>query len=125
MSKNLARAVELEQTAEENLADDVVFEPSLMHDGKLVGIAIKDGAHVCWNCFARIGPKDHVDKIMGMGALVRLCEKTDCNSRADELNADRAERDRKGLIVRLGDLTEDERVELVDEIRRKKGELRH
>ena len=124
MSKNLERIVALEQTEKEDLGDDVVFEPSADHGGSLVGIAIKNGERVCWNCFKRVGGRDHVDAVLGMGALVRLCESDDCGARVGELNAERSERERKGLVVNFGDLSEPEREQLVDELARKKRELR-
>ena len=124
MTRHLERTVALEKTPEEDLADDVVFEPSANFQGRLVGIAIKNGHHVCWCCFAAISPRDSSDLVMGEGALVRICGKAECVQRVGEANADRSARDRANQIVRFGDLTEADRESLVEEIKRKKIEFR-
>lgn len=115
--------VALEQTDEANLADDTIFEPSSEYQGRLVSIAVKNGRQVCWCCFDPVSSRDCADVVVGT-AIVRICEKRECSDRVGERNADRAERERKGAIIQLGDLTEPEREQLVDEIERKKRELR-
>ncbi len=124
MSENIARAVELEATPEENLADDVIFEPSLIYQNRRVGIAIKNGTQVCWACFSHVSARDGIDVIMGEGSLVRLCQSEECRKLVGAANRKRDEDRRAGNIVNLADLTEEERVELVEEIQDKKRSYR-
>jgi hypothetical protein len=121
VSENIARTVELERTAEEDLADDVVFEPSIMHENRKVAIAVKDGLHVCWCCFKSVTANTSLDALMGEGIVVRICEDNlECRKKVGEANRKR-DRDREsGNIIQLADLTEAQRVELVEEIKEKK-----
>lgn len=122
MSEYIARSVELEDTPEKDLADDMIFEPSIRYPGNRVAIAIKGGEQVCWCCFSplRIGAQT-IDAPMGEGgALVRICTNERCGGKVSAANRDRDERKRAGSIIQLGDLTEDDRVELVHEIKEKK-----
>ena len=121
MSANIARLVELERTPEEDLADDVIFEPSIIYPGRKVAIAVKNGMQVCWSCFKPVSPRDCIDALMGEGMVVRICDDNEsCRSKVGKANRKRDEDRESGNLVQLADLTEHERVELVEEIEAKK-----
>lgn len=131
MSENLAkrgaleakfRGVELEE--HEDLADDLIFEPSLQYPDRRVAIAIKNGLHVCWNCHVPVKPNESREAILGEGILVRLCQDDACAQSAGDANRTRERARAKGDVVLLSSLSEEEKVELVEEIKEKKKKYR-
>lgn len=127
MSKNLAKRAELEakykdvdEEQHDDLADDVIFEPSLTYEGRRVAIAIKDAVQVCWCCHEPVKTTDCVDAVMGEGAVVRLCDKPECRRLVGDENREREVQRRAGNIIQLSDLSEEEARDLTNEMAEKK-----
>lgn len=98
---------------EEDLADDVVFEPSSQFEGLKVAIAIKDGIQVCWCCFVPVSPVNQVDAMLGEAA-VRLCiGSADCRGKVGKKNRERQNAIDQGDIILTHQLPEKERLHLL------------
>lgn len=134
MSAGIAHRAELEarfkgveeETEREDLADDVIFEPSLVYEGRKVAIAVKDGIQVCWCCFEPVTANECLDALMGEGGVVvRICRGDEsCRKKVGADNRQRDSERRKGNIIMLDGLSENERTELVQEIKEKKSRFR-
>lgn len=121
MTENLNTAA----LTEDELADDVIFEPSSSYPGRKVGIAIKNGLQVCWSCFKPLF-EEHVDAIMGEATTVRICKEHDCAKMVGRANDSRRSRLNDGNIILLDGLPQNERLKiLADFDRAKKKNAKH
>jgi len=105
--------------AEEDLADDVVFEPSDQWQDRKVAIAIKDGVQVCWCCFKVTGKVNRIDALSGT-AIVRICLSDECRKIVGRKNRDRQERLNKGDLIEVHNLPNKDRLELLAKAAEKK-----
>jgi hypothetical protein len=110
---------------EEDLADDVIFEPSSSFEGRRVGVAIKDGIQVCWSCFTPLSPVNQIDAMLGQG-IVRLClGDADCRGRAGKKNREINDAIDKGEIILTHQLPEKDRLRLLAESKEKRKKKLH
>lgn len=104
---------------EEDLADDVIFEPSDQYTDRKVAIAILDGVQVCWCCFKTTSSVNRIDAISG-SALVRICLQEECRKIVGRKNRDRNQKLDSGDIIEVHQLPKKDRLELLAKSAEKK-----
>lgn len=115
MNEEQASEIPKDEEPEEDLGDDVIFEPSRDYQGRRAAVAIKDGLQVCWTCFEPLDG-EYREAILGDGIL-RICAKNQsCSRSVGRANLERENKIHDGKLILLHNLSNAEKMKVLAEL---------